>query len=89
MPTAYGRGRDHYVNAATRARINGLIKEEGMSHADVAYEMRMTRSHVSAMFGGSKPMAHHHLLAIKFILLKRRSENQQRERDSLTPSREI
>ena len=80
MPTPYNKQNDHYVDAITRDKMSRLLHAEGMSHADIAYELRMTRTHVSGLLGGSKKMAHHHLLAMQFILIKARSDNLKQQR---------
>jgi len=52
----------------------------------MAYELRMQRTHVSGMLGGSKKMAMVHKLAMQFVILKHRQARLQNMRKELMAS---
>ena len=86
MATKYSRNNDHYVKQPERETLRRIMREEGITMVTLAYEMRMQRTHVSGMLGGSKKMAMVHKLAIQFVILKHRQARLQNMRQELMES---
>ena len=86
MATKYSGNNDHYVKQPERETLRRIMREEGISMVTMAYEMRMQRTHVSAMLGGSKKMAMVHKLAMQFVILKHRQARVQNMRQELIDS---
>ena len=76
MPRDYGL-KDQYVPAHILARVNFALQRFKYSITEVAFDMRMDRSHISRMLSGRANMAHHHLLAIKYLLLAKKAESKE------------
>ena len=88
MATKYAKNNDHYVKQPERETLRRIMREEGITMVTMAYELRMQRTHVSGMLGGSKKMAMVHKLAMQFVILKHRQSRLQDMRDELAASGE-
>ena len=85
MTTKYVANNDHYVSQQTRDKLRRLLRQNELTIVSLAYQLRMSRTYVSAMLGGSQKMAHVHLLAIQMVLLKHTAARKAKDRQSLTP----
>jgi len=86
VATRYSANNDHYVKQPERDTLRRIMREEGISMVTMAYELRMQRTHVSGMLGGSKKMAMVHKLAMQFVILKHRQARLQNMRKELMAS---
>jgi len=86
MATRYSSNNDHYVKQPERETLRRIMREEGITMVTMAYELRMQRTHISGMLGGSKKMAMVHKLAMQFVILKHRQARLQNLREELMES---
>ncbi len=89
MTTKYVANNDHYVSRPAIEKLRRLMRQEALSVTALAYQLRMSRTYVSGMLGGSQKMAHVHQLAIQFVLLKHNAERRAKTHETLTPRIEI
>lgn len=72
---------DQYATPKQRRAVKVALKMAGLNVPRLAAEMRISHSHLYGMLNGTKPMAYHYLLSIKFVLLAQRQEQARAEQE--------
>ena len=80
MATSYSKQNDHCLGRSQCERLHQLVLKSGLTVTTLAYELRMSRTHVSCMLSHNLPMARVHKLAIQWVLLMRDVEKRRAAR---------
>ena len=69
MATKHLDTNDHYISEEERRKLRHQVEDAGLTLGQLAFELRMSRPHVTGLMSGRIRMARYHLYAIRYILL--------------------
>ena len=72
---------DHYATPKQRRAVKVALKLAGLNVPRLAAEMRLSHSHLYGMLNGTKPMAFHYLLSIKYLLMMQQQAREAAEQE--------